>query len=106
MVAIETGKDWLTLTAALQEAFWSHAADIGKPEVRIAIADAAGLDGAALKKLAQSGEIRAIWASNKDVASAAGVFGLPTYRFENELYWGQESLPFLERHLNGEVPIA
>ena len=106
LAAIETGKDWLGLTAALQEAFWSRAADIGNPKVRIAIADAAGLDGAALEALAQSRAIHDIWVSNRQIAAAAGVFGLPTYRFENELYWGQDSLPFLERHLNGETPIA
>ncbi|MET0359787.1 MAG: 2-hydroxychromene-2-carboxylate isomerase [Pararhizobium sp.] len=106
IAAFEANQDWLALTAALQEAFWSRAEDIGKPEVRIALADAVGLDGAALEQHAQSEEIRAIWASNREVAAAAGVFGLPTYRFENELYWGQDSLPFLERHLNGETPIA
>jgi 2-hydroxychromene-2-carboxylate isomerase len=106
IAAIETGKDWLTLAAALQEAFWSRGADIGQAEVRIAIADATGLDGAALEDLAQSDRVRSIWVGNREIATAAGVFGLPTYRFENELYWGQDSLPFLERHLNGETLIA
>ncbi|SES27556.1 hypothetical protein SAMN03159406_03172 [Rhizobium sp. NFR03] len=44
--------------------------------------------------------------SSSSKTCAAGIFGLPTYRFENELYWGQNSLPFLERYLNGETPIA
>jgi len=37
---------------------------------------------------------------------SAGVFGFPTFRYDGELYWGQDSLPFLERHLNGEKLIA
>ncbi|KQS88246.1 MULTISPECIES: 2-hydroxychromene-2-carboxylate isomerase [unclassified Rhizobium] len=106
IAAIESGADWLTLTAALQEAFWSRGEDIGKAEVRQAIANAAGLDGAKLDALAQSDAVQAVWKSNVETAKAAGVFGLPTFRFDGELYWGQDSLPFLERHLKGEKLVA
>ncbi len=97
------GKDWLGLTKALQEAFWSEARDIGNAEVRIAIADSIGLDGRSLEARAQSEDAKTTWTTNYDVAKSAGVFGFPTFRYEGELYWGQDSLPFLERHLNGEA---
>jgi 2-hydroxychromene-2-carboxylate isomerase len=106
IAAIDSGVDWLKLTAALQEAFWTRGEDIGKIEVRRAIADTAGLDGARLNELAQADAVQSIWKSNIETAKAAGVFGLPTFRFENELYWGQDSLPFLERHLKGEKLVA
>jgi 2-hydroxychromene-2-carboxylate isomerase len=76
--------------------------DIGRAEVRRAIADKAGFDGAVLEQRAQAEDVQAIWKSNAETAKAAGVFGLPTFRYEDELYWGQDSLPFLERHLNGD----
>ncbi|MGI6245344.1 MAG: 2-hydroxychromene-2-carboxylate isomerase [Pseudochelatococcus sp.] len=98
------GQDWLRLTAALQEALWVRAEDIGNADVRRAIADAAGFDGAALEARAQQDDVQGVWKSNYAVAKAAGVFGLPTFRYDGELYWGQDSLPFLERHLNGENP--
>lgn len=100
--AIERGDDWLALTLALQEAFWVRGEDIGKLDVRLSIAGAAGLDGTALEEHAQSEAAQAFRTSSYDVAKAAGVFGVPTYRYEGELYWGQDSLPFLERHLKGE----
>ncbi|OLP57297.1 2-hydroxychromene-2-carboxylate isomerase [Rhizobium rhizosphaerae] len=100
--AIEAGQDWLALTLALQEAFWVRGEDIGKADIRRAIADAAGFDGAALDERGQSEAITAFRTASYETAKAAGVFGVPTYRYEDELYWGQDSLPFLERHLKGE----
>ncbi|GGD61523.1 2-hydroxychromene-2-carboxylate isomerase [Rhizobium anhuiense] len=102
IAAIDAGQDWLRLTKALQEAFWTRGEDIGRAEVRRAIADKAGFDGAVLEQRAQAEDVQAIWKSNAETAKAAGVFGLPTFRYEDELYWGQDSLPFLERHLNGD----
>ncbi|HEY0120283.1 MAG TPA: DsbA family protein [Rhizobium sp.] len=100
------GKDWLGLTAALQEAFWTQAKDIGNADLRKSIADKAGFDGAALEARAQDDKVQKTWKENVDIAKAAGVFGFPTFRYEGELYWGQDSLPFLEHHLNGEKLIA
>ncbi|CAN7649998.1 2-hydroxychromene-2-carboxylate isomerase [Pararhizobium sp. LjRoot238] len=106
IAAIENGADWLTLTGVLQDAFWARREDIGQTEVRQAIADAAGFDGARLEELAQADAVQSIWKSNVETAKAAGVFGLPTFRYEDELYWGQDSLPFLDRHLKGEKLVA
>ncbi|AYG69393.1 MULTISPECIES: DsbA family protein [unclassified Rhizobium] len=102
IAAIEDGLDWFKLTRALQAAFWTNGDDIGRSAVRQAIAETAGFDGARLEERAQSAAIHSVWRSNIDGAKSAGIFGLPTFRYEDELYWGQDSLPFLERHLNGE----
>ncbi len=100
--AIETGDDWLKLAVALQEAFWVRGEDIGNADVRRAIATAAGFDAAALDKHGQSDAVAALQKASFEAARTAGVFGVPTYRYQDELYWGQDSLPFLERHLRGE----
>ncbi|UXS34330.1 2-hydroxychromene-2-carboxylate isomerase [Agrobacterium tumefaciens] len=106
IAAIEAGEDWLKLTKALQGDFWEGGEDIGKAEIRRAIADKAGFDGKALDERGGSDAIAAIWKANYETAKTAGVFGLPTFRYEGELYWGQDSLPFLERHLKGEKLVA
>lgn len=98
------GQAWLRLTAAIQEAFWVQAENIGDPEVRKAIADAAGFDGAQLLLRETDADVKVKWAADRDHALQSGVFGFPTYRFDGELYWGQDSLPFLERHLQGDKP--
>ena len=96
------GQDWLALALALHQALWSRAEDIGKPEIRIAIANSQGLDGAALETFAKSDQVAAQRKASYDKARDAGVFGLPTYLYGGELFWGQDSLPFLERYLRGE----
>ncbi|WP_114943190.1 2-hydroxychromene-2-carboxylate isomerase [Microvirga calopogonii] len=95
------GGDWVTLTRGLQEAFWTRGEDIGLPEVRRRIADTLGLDGAELLRREQDEDVRAKWASDRAHAIQAGVFGFPTYGYDGEIYWGQDNLPFLERHLSG-----
>lgn len=100
------GLDWFKLTDALMEAFWSaEKADIGKAAVRESIADKAGFDGAALLEREGAADVQQIWVANRTDAVKLGVFGFPTCVYGDELYWGQDNLDFLERHLNGE-PVA
>ncbi|PZM15481.1 2-hydroxychromene-2-carboxylate isomerase [Rhizobium tubonense] len=96
------GHDWVALTRALQAAFWVRGEDIGKPEVRKAIADAAGFDGAGLLRREAEEDVKAKWAGDRDHAIKRGVFGFPTFVYDGEIYWGQDNLPFLERHFGGD----
>ena len=98
------GKDWIGLTRALQQAFWGEARDIGQPHVRAAIADAAGFDGPGLLKRQADQDVRAKWAADREHALKSGVFGFPTFLYDSEIYWGQDNLPFLERHVAGDRP--
>ncbi|MBZ7927377.1 DsbA family protein (plasmid) [Ensifer adhaerens] len=104
IAAFLDGEDWIGLTSALQHAFWAEARDIGSPDVREAIARTAGLDGAALVRREADEDVKAKWADDRNHAVASGVFGFPTYRYDGELYWGQDNLFFLERHLGGDRP--
>lgn len=106
IAAILEGQDWVRLTRSLQSAFWEQAQDIGQPDVRKTVADAAGFDGAGLQARAEREDVVATWRQNYETAKAAGVFGLPTFRLDGELYWGQDSLPFLKRHLQDGRPVA
>lgn len=96
------GLDWARLTAALQAPYWSDKADIGQPETRAALADKAGFNGQALLAREMDADVQARWDENRGDALHSGIFGVPTFRYEGELYWGQDNLPFLERHLAGE----
>jgi 2-hydroxychromene-2-carboxylate isomerase len=49
-------------------------------------------------------DVRAKWASDRAHAVQSGVFGFPTFVYDGEIYWGQDNLTFLERHLAGERP--
>lgn len=100
------GQDWAHLTGVLQSAFWAHAEDIGNPLRRIALAEAAGFDGAALEAAAGAPDITRHLETSLQAARQTGVFGVPTYAHRGELFWGQDSLPFLDRQLSGQRLIA
>lgn len=100
------GLDWISLTKALQTALWGRAEDIGKADIRTAIVTQAGFNAEQLEARIEDADVQAALDGNFQRAKEAGVFGIPTFRFEGELYWGQDSLPFLERHLSGRPIIA
>lgn len=100
------GLDWISLTKALQAALWGRADDIGKTEIRQAIVTQAGFDAEKLEARVGDADVQAVLDANFQRAKDAGVFGIPTFLYEGELYWGQDSLPFLERHLAGEPILA
>ena len=40
-------------------------------------------------------------------AIAQGVFGVPTFVVDGQVFWGQDALPMLRSHLEGDaVPVA
>lgn len=100
------GQDWLTLARGFHQAFWGRAEDIGAPDVRARITRAAGLDPAALEAAAAGPAIAARRAESVTLARRSGVFGLPSYLVEDQLFWGQDSLPFLERHLRQHAALT
>ena len=53
-----------------------------------------------LSELAKSEKVSKIYQDNTEEAIVKNVFGSPTYIYNNELFWGQDRLDFLERALN------
>ncbi len=52
-----------------------------------------------MSTLAKSEKVSKIYTDNTEEAVEKNVFGAPTYIFNNELFWGQDRLEFLERAL-------
>lgn len=100
------GEDWLKLARAFHQAFWGRAEDIGDAGVRARLTQAAGFDSEALEAFAKGPEVAARKAESLALARASGVFGIPSYLVRGELFWGQDSLPFLEAHLKHEALTA
>jgi 2-hydroxychromene-2-carboxylate isomerase len=90
------------LISALFRATWSEGLHVSEPEVVARVADSVGLDGAALVAQASSQPIKDRLRAQTDDAIARGVFGVPTFEVEDELFWGYDDLPYLERFLAGE----
>ncbi len=99
VAADRLGLDGLKLSHALLHALWSEEKDVRLPDVRRAVADGLGMDGAKLVAMAEEPAIVAAWKASHDEAIEAGVFGTPTWVYEGERFWGQDRLEFLDERL-------
>lgn len=101
VAAQRLGFDVTALGFALQRGYWAQARDISDPATRAAIADESGFDATALLAAEAAPETEQQWQTNLARAQAAGVFGVPAYRVNGELFWGQDRLDYVERQLAG-----
>lgn len=88
------------------EAGWAQGANLTDPSDLAAALDAAGLDGRPLVDRAAEPEVKRLLRSQTEQAIGRGVFGIPTMIVDDELFWGVDQLPFLERYLAGSDPLA
>jgi 2-hydroxychromene-2-carboxylate isomerase len=89
----------LDFVADCMRAMWVEDRNIADNDTLAAILKACGLDATALLAYARSAEVAARYIQHSQEAIARGVFGSPTYVYQDELYWGQDRLDFLDRAL-------
>jgi 2-hydroxychromene-2-carboxylate isomerase len=88
----------LALAGAVGRAIWEQERNIAEAATMEAVAAECGLP-ADLAARAQAPEIAEKYAALTREAIARGVFGAPTYVVEDELFWGQDRLDFLDRKM-------
>ncbi len=95
------GLDMFALSHALLRALWAEERDPSQPQVRIAIADENGYDGAALHALERAPATLQQYQAFSDEALRLGVFGAPTFIIpgQPQRWWGQDRLLFVDRAL-------
>jgi len=93
------------LVDALFRAVWVRRLHVADPAVVERVATECGLDGAAVVAAAGRPEAKARLRRQTDDAIAAGVFGVPTMVVGDELFWGFDDLPHLDRFLAGDDPL-
>jgi 2-hydroxychromene-2-carboxylate isomerase len=90
-----------TLALALMAACWEGGEDISDAAVLARLADDAGFDGAALLERAVTPAVKQALAAATDAAIAEGIFGVPTFRVDGELFWGGDRIETLMWRLDG-----
>ncbi len=78
--------------AAMFAGMWEHGRKLDDPVIWSAALDQAGLDSAALAVVAADPANKAQLASNTEAAVARGVFGIPSFVFEGEIWFGKDRL--------------
>jgi 2-hydroxychromene-2-carboxylate isomerase len=99
---IEAGHDPDPFLRRAFAAVWEQQLDLASPDTLIALADAAGLPGAALVERARSDEIAARYDNNREEAVASDVFGSPVYVLDGEAFWGQDRIELLADALKSQ----
>lgn len=94
------GLDAFVLSHALLRALWVEERDTSQPQVRIAVADENGYDGAALHRLETAAQTQAQYSQFTKEAVERGIFGAPIFYLNGERFWGQDRLDFVDRALD------
>ncbi len=83
---------------------WAMSAGITDADAVAQALSGAGLDGPALVREAGTPAAKARVRALTEAARDRGLFGVPTFEIDGELFWGQDCLPHLEAFLRGEDP--
>jgi 2-hydroxychromene-2-carboxylate isomerase len=84
------------LANAILRAIWAENRDIAEPDTLRKLADGLGMDGEKLLAIARADPTIQEFDHYTREAQDRGVFGSPFYFFDDEVFWGQDRLQFLE----------
>ena len=93
------GDTALDVAGDFLRAIWAEERNLADADTLAEILGKRGLDAAGLLAHARSAEVAARYIQHSQEAIARGVFGSPTYVYQDELFWGQDRLDFLDRAL-------
>lgn len=101
-----SAKERRAIIDALYAAAWGGGGGVHEEAlVKAALAKAA-LPADALIAEAKTDAAKARLREQTDRAIAKGCFGVPTLFVDDELFWGFDSLPHLDRYLGGKDPVS
>ena len=104
-LAIEVPAQRSAFVDALFRGIWAESKDPNAPATLQAAALAAALDAERLAAAAPDPDIKDQLHAQTRRAIGHGIFGVPTLRCGEELFWGFDDLPFLALHLAGKDPL-
>ena len=103
IAAIHTDVDALALSHAVLRAVWAEERNIAEIDILLTITDELGIDGKSLLEQSKEPDIAKEYQTNTEMCIARGVFGFPTYIIDDEPFWGQDRLEFVERKLQSKA---
>lgn len=89
----------MDFSAKVLEHLWVKENDISNIDTLKLIADDLKISFEELSKLATSDKIKKIYEANTQEAINMNIFGVPSYVYNNEIFWGQDRLELLEYSL-------
>jgi 2-hydroxychromene-2-carboxylate isomerase len=102
-VALDEQAQRRRFALALMAACWERGDDISDAATLVRLARECDLDGAQLAEAAQQPAVKQRLAADTEQAIDAGVFGVPTFRYGDELFWGADRIDALLWRLQGNT---
>ena len=81
---------------AVFESIWVHKKNLGVLAEVVATLAAANLNGREIIEATKVQDIKNVLIANTENAIARGVFGVPTFFVDNEMFFGQDRIQFIE----------
>jgi len=100
IVAAARGRGDAFVQAAF-DAVWGRGGDPASTELHAEVARACGLAPEELVTAIDSAEIVGAYDRENEAAQARGVFGVPIFLVDEQIYWGNDRIEFLEEYLDG-----
>jgi 2-hydroxychromene-2-carboxylate isomerase len=94
-IALDDPSERLTFAKALLKAAWEDEKELGDASTLESIADACGFADHKLGNAAEQAEIKNRLMQATTRAIELGVFGVPTFLFRGELFWGSDRIDAL-----------
>jgi 2-hydroxychromene-2-carboxylate isomerase len=87
-------------TKAAYESYFGAQENLDDPDVLVAVANTAGLDGKAIRAASATDSVKALLRANTDELIARGGYGSPTIFVDrDDMYFGNDQLPLVEAAL-------
>jgi len=102
--AVRGDEQRLRLARSFADATWSEGADLTRQEDRRCAIASCGHDPTEVERRILEDDVKLELREMTGDAIDRGVFGVPTFEFEGELFWGQDRLPYLGEALDGSAP--
>lgn len=90
----------------LLDACWKDSRDISDQNVVIDVLNACQLDPFEILNESKTDRVKNLLRENTDHSISQGVFGVPSFQVDQEIYWGQDRLSFVQDHLRGNDPLS
>lgn len=104
-VAVEDAETRAELVGRVLEACWGKGQDITREDILLSLVGDLGLPGRELLARAQENDVKDRLKRNTESAISRGVFGVPSFYIEGELFWGSDRLALLDSFLQGTLSI-
>lgn len=100
-----SGKDQREVIDAIFRGGWEHGMDIGSDEVLRDILAQKNLPVDELFLKMEAKESRGYLKNNVTEALTNNLFGVPSFLVDDEIFWGNDSIKYLEMYLAGNDPL-